>query len=195
MYDSSIEKYVCIFLSTYTTTTVEKEVDMSNKELEFRPLWFHPAGKKMAIAKLDLNKLVLTLTNPAKSAHLRISCAGHSTGWHIKWRLAHPSSSGNVSGFVWFMGCDELRTAFRLSDSNAHCPEWIMEKYGANDSLEGDYIRLGNYLNIPGPGTGHDRDPNISIYLSDGIKKAVHEFLLAEASKLRAEADRRDAHF
>lgn len=39
------------------------------------------------------------------------------------------------------------------------------------------FFRVGRFLNIPGPGIGHDGDPNISIELSDHLVEPVSQFV------------------
>ena len=43
--------------------------------------------------------------------------------------------------------------------------------------IPGKYIKHGSYLNIPGPGTGNDGDPNVSIYLDEALVSNVRAFL------------------
>lgn len=67
----------------------------------------------------------------------------------------------------------QLAAAFGLSDESGDFGDWLIERYRADSAEQRLWIRYGNQLNIPGPGTGHDGDPNISIELDGDIKKAV----------------------
>ncbi len=54
---------------------------------------------------------------------------------------------------------------------------WLVGRYGGNSAVQSKFIRWGNFLNIPCPGTGHDGDPNVSIYVTDEIREAVRKLL------------------
>lgn len=62
-------------------------------------------------------------------------------------------------------------------------PDWF-HHHGSKMNLQeaptkqGAFIRYGNFLNIPSPGTGHDGDPNISILIDGPIRRAVRQLLI-----------------
>lgn len=77
------------------------------------------------------------------------------------------------------MGNQIVAAAFGLTD---YLPmqlpgDFLLEKYGGDVACQFLFIRWQDYLNIPGPGTGHDGDPNISIKLTDEIKEAIRALL------------------
>ena len=84
------------------------------------------------------------------------------------------------------MSTKNLRCAFGLSDeedydgSRATFLPWRntnIERYGGTCFYQGVFLRYEYFLNIPGPGTGNDGNPNISVELDDGIKNAVRQLL------------------
>lgn len=76
------------------------------------------------------------------------------------------------------MSKDNFKAAFGLRDG--WCPEGgsgLICAYGGEAAFQGQFIRWKEFLNIPGPGTGHDGDPNISLQLSGEIVEAARSFL------------------
>ena len=139
------------------------------------PDWCHSHCAKMQQVSLDVNLHVLAIRGSA--AFLRISPANldASEGWFVEWEITHgpwSTSSGRV-----IMDRNELEAAFGLSEETGKDGNWLLERYGGDSAVQGKFMRSGNYLNIPCPGTGHDGDPNISIELSDNIRDAVRQLL------------------
>jgi hypothetical protein len=143
------------------------------------PIWWHHHGYKLAVKELDLEKHVLVLE--ASAANLTVRKGSlidpEATGWYIDWEVVQckPTQSG-TKGRTWFND-EDLKAAFCLSDSTGKFGDWILERFGGDSANQGRYIRWKEYLNIPGPGTGHDGDSNISIYVDEDIQNAVHHLL------------------
>lgn len=95
--------------------------------------------------------------------------------WVISWRISEGGTEFS-SGARIFSGT-ELAAAFDLNDWTGDYRSFLFDKHGAHAAMQGKFIRIGKYLNIPGPGTGHDGDPNISIFVSPAIQGAVRELL------------------
>jgi hypothetical protein len=142
------------------------------------PSWHHHHSSKLSIVGFDnLNsaesKMLILKSNVVD---IRIHPDSSQKGWVVEYEICHSIDSWN-KGRVW-MSTDNLKTAFGLSDE---CEEmWgqtILIEHGGDVAYQGMYIRYGRYLNIPGPGTGHDGDANISICVNNEIKGAV-ELLL-----------------
>jgi len=101
-------------------------------------------------------------------------------GWNFRYQIIHSHGVG-VKGDI-FMSTNELEVAFGLCDhiKNQFVSEsgqWLLDTFGGDVASQGRFIRYGRFLNIPGPGTGHDGDANVSIELDDGIKAAVKELI------------------
>ena len=95
--------------------------------------------------------------------------------WYLEWVIIH-SSQERVDGKV-MMSTDALKSAFVFADTTSRGSRWLIERYGGEVAEQGKFIRWKNFLNIPGPGTGQDGDPNISIFLDDVIKNSVFNLI------------------
>lgn len=114
------------------------------------------------IAQLAINKTV-----PRRPNYTLAWTVRHAGG------LVDPQTSGLVE-----LSSSNLRKAFRLDDvMDDKLSLWLIDRYGGTVASQGEFIRWGKYLNIPGPGTGHDGDANISIFVSDEIRDAVTALL------------------
>jgi len=146
---------------------------MKEKEPELndygQPNWFHAHGTKMRLQKdecIDGRLVVIK----GSAAIVRIG-ASPVAGWFIvEWRLAHPLFT-ETSGRAFFDD-SELAAAFGLLD-NFGSSEWLIDRFGGTVAKKCKFIRWKEFLNITGPGTGLDGDPNVSIRLSEEIKTAL----------------------
>lgn len=135
------------------------------------PSWWHSHGDKMSVRSFA-PKIHLVIAGSA--ATLTIKRAPPEVGdgmWHVSWRVvqfAPEPFTEEVWGRRIFTG-EELLLAFGRPNSDG--PSSLHEE------RQGKFIRLGNFLNIPCPGTGHDGDPNVSVYLTDEIRAAVSGLL------------------
>lgn len=138
------------------------------------PRWHHHHSSKLLINKaksVQGNSLILE----SNAVRVTIQRDVQNKGWQIDYEIKHPSNSWST-GRVCMMS-EDLRTAFKLSDDCAAAwGQTILDEHGGSVAHQGKYIRFGRYLNIPGPGTGHDGDPNVSIYLDDEVIAAVGRF-------------------
>ncbi len=147
------------------------------------PVWWHHHGAKVMVKSRVPEDKTLILGS-RNAAIVEISMCMGREGWHVKWGIKFGPEE-KVQGTVW-MSTKDLRCAFGLSDEEdyndgrAALLSWrdtnIM-RYGGTCFRQGQYIRFEDFLNIPGPGTGNDGDPNISIELDDEIKQAVRQLL------------------
>lgn len=140
----------------------------------FFPKWWHHHGYKMKVTELDLEHGVLTLDGSA--AHLRIWRRHRiNKEWYVEWHVVHSVHTQEVKGHV-LATSQTLRIAFGLSSGGKGDVE-LNRSFGADVLLPGLFIRKGNFLNIPCPGSGLDGDPNISIHLDDEIRNAVKKLV------------------
>lgn len=135
---------------------------------DVRPNWFHRCGPKMAIESFDAETLSLTLQ--ASSAKLEIT--PHEKGtFLVRWTLfntKHEKTEG-----VMVFSQDRLKAAFMVPVTLPSDFSSFLANYDATDGVPGYFIRRGRFLNIPCPGTAYDGDPNLSVFVTDEIKKAV----------------------
>jgi hypothetical protein len=142
------------------------------------PIWWHHHGSKIRWIGMDNanspeNRTFLLESSAVK---IRIYPAHEQKGWIVEYTIKHSLQSRN-SGIIW-MSKEDLETAFGLSDA---CEEaygqGIINDHGGEVAHQGMYLRYHHYLNIPGPGTGHDGDANVSIDVDPDIKGALKHFL------------------
>lgn len=139
------------------------------------PQWWNTHGDTMAIARSDPG--VVFLSNSA--AHLKIERWG-GNDWLLAYEIRQ-SLNERYGGQVVFTTTD-LQYAFGLRTgllgSEPLLVEMRVRRYGGADTFkQGLFIRLGRCLNIPGPGTGHDGDPNLSIEVTEEIREAVYRLM------------------
>jgi hypothetical protein len=138
------------------------------------PVWHHHHSSKLSVFVSDQPPAVQVKTLILKSNAVEVRIYPHpqEKGWIIEYEILHSPDSWS-KGRVR-MSTDDIKTAFGLSDS---CEEmWgqeILWAHGGDVAHQGKYIRYRNFLNIPGPGTGHDRDANLSVFVSKEVKSAV----------------------
>lgn len=133
----------------------------------FGPDWWHHHGTKVRVSNFDQTKKMLYLS--ASAADIEISVNLSKDLWDVKWRIIF-SSESEVNGIVQLTTL-QLGTAFALASCHyqSEFGDGLLKQHDAEFGEQGKFIRRGKYLNIPGPGTGHDGDPNVSIRIDDEI--------------------------
>jgi len=142
------------------------------------PTWFHHHGTKISYIGFDNQgspERIMLLESSA--VEIRIHRRGRSENAYIvEYRITQSPDSFNYCHIC--MSKKNLEEAFGLSNT---CPEfggqWLADEYGADVAQQGQYIRYGKFLNIPGPGTGNDGDPNVSILVDEKMQKVIREIL------------------
>ncbi len=132
------------------------------------PDWFHPRGASMEVLRQGHRFLVLA------SDTARIKVSPRQSNWLVEWTVSYPEACINGATVLPH---EELRAAFGLSNYSPTLSKWMLRRWEADCASEGRFIRSGMFTNIPGPGTGHDGDPNVSIQLTDNIKLAIDNLL------------------
>ena len=138
------------------------------------PDWYHFHGNKLK-AKIEQGTLVIkskTTTVRIRQTFAEDCCAV----WNVEYHILHSLdnfSSGNI-----VMTQEDFKSAFGISEDCDHLfGQHIINRFGGNVACQGKYIRFGDFLNIPCPGTGCDGDPNVSINLDPEVRKIVSEFV------------------
>lgn len=138
------------------------------------PIWFHHHGTKLELIYYDENIVII------KSNATRLSISKKITKkdvlWNINYSISHGDSCLTSNSLI--MTSESLARAFGLDDNFEESGSSILKEFGGTNGLQGKYIRYKEYLNLPGPGTGHDGDPNLSIKIDDKIKTAIVQLLL-----------------
>lgn len=143
------------------------------------PHWFHQRGLKV---RLDIEKSVrgLQVVISASAAILSIvqkwTSSDHSAPTILlSWEIHHSREEMTLGTRV--VSEVDLRAMFDCAQSTdgsdpSTCYEWA-QHYEGDVGRPGKFLRIKNYLNIPGPGIGRDGDPNISIEIDDEMRRAV----------------------
>ncbi len=137
------------------------------------PIWFHPRGDTMKLG--EANSSHVTIEGPA--AELKItSSASRILDFDVEWNIRHENyeSSSGVRIFC----STEIDSAFGVTrgfeDGASH--------------QNSHFIRFGRFLNVPCQGTSMDGDPNISIFITDEIQKAIRDLLEAATKRMSTQA-------
>lgn len=154
---------------------MEKEPEMA----EFGPIWWVSHGTKMREAPHGSPKGELVLEGSA--ARLRISrfynTRAEIEGWCVEYKIEHGCGRPfQTTGDVW-MNDEELAAAFGVTDDFRQNNFYIIDRFGGTVAKQRKFIRYREFLNIPGPGTGYQGDPNISIKLYPETIAAVQNLL------------------
>jgi len=145
--------------------------------VHYYPAWWHHHGEKVQVKSITIEghyERALLLSGSA--AHLTIMpCRRTGRGWSVEWEII--DSAQETTRGVRSFSATQLQAAFGLSDQEDRFGDWLIKQYGADVASQGLYIRWETFLNIPGPGTGHDGDPNISIRITQEMQVAVQRIL------------------
>lgn len=154
----------------------QQEIAPPRKPISGYPVWFHDHGWKIRPREQDEPH---TLVLAGSAAQLTISPAG-SSGWKLSWEVTHMYGSDEDHGQRIFTN-HQLKAAFDLASIEAGWESlssyWLVERYGATCASQANFIRWRRFLNIPGPGTGHDGTSEISIEVTDEIKTAIQQLI------------------
>lgn len=140
----------------------------------YHPNWWCERGGKMKVESLENHQLMLK----GSAATLIISPANEPPYiWKVEWEVIHTRHQSWSRGqTLWTI--EMLQAAFGLrSRITGDFGDWMIERFGADAAEQREFIRWETFLNIPGPGTGHQGDPNISIRITEEIQEAVKELL------------------
>lgn len=138
------------------------------------PIWFHNHGSKMDVPYYNEDLVVIEsnagrVTIQRRETHREIL-------WKVNYHIIHGENMLTYGDII--MTSTTLARAFALDDGCDEFGSQIVKEYGGTTGLQGKYIRYKNYLNLPGPGTGHDGDPNLSIELSEKIISTIKQLLV-----------------
>lgn len=128
----------------------------------------------MEVKILDIQNGFLSIKGSAAELTIARTHDRRIVEWLVNWKINH-SLDTCVSGKTLFSS-ENLVRAFNLIifiNPEHDSGEWLIKRYGGTEAKQGRFIRYRDHLNIPGPGTGSDGDPNISIKLNQKIKDAV----------------------
>lgn len=135
------------------------------------PRWWNPNGAKMEVKHAD-GRVVMLANNAASVAIRPVRDTHDQPAYRIEWNLRQLGRD-KFLGYLTFPE-GYLTAAFAVAAWGRFS---AIGRYKATDAHPGYFIRTGSHLNIPGPGTGRDGDPNVSILLTDPVRAAIGQFL------------------
>lgn len=138
------------------------------------PTWSHVHGFKMRIKQLDIENKILVIAASAARVVFTMTPGLFSgvDGWLVEWEIVQSTLYNlGVKGRTKFTN-EDLKAAFGLFDHD-DVSSWLIKQYRVQAANQGRFIRFEEFLNIPGPGTGHDGDPNISIFVDEEMQNAI----------------------
>lgn len=138
------------------------------------PVWANSKGRKMSVEYIGLLEDLLIIRGSAAEVVIQRSKIGFIVSWSIV-----SSQSHWTRGQIDFL-TEDLMQAFGLSDRCGEHGYGLLEEFGGTTAHQGFFLRFQKWLNIPGPGTGHNGDPNVSILIDDKIKFAVGKMIYGE---------------
>ena len=143
----------------------------------FVPNWWHRRGNKVLFIDCDLELGALALASNVASFKIRKITTKDDKHWRIEWRVVQ-SPTEYSSGVVLFTD-EQLAVAFKLKPmkTSGHDHQ-LSNRYDGDRAIPGKFIGCEDYLNVPCPGTGQDGDPNISILVTEEMRKAVASLLI-----------------
>ena len=141
------------------------------------PDWYHWHGDRIRVKSLDKTSRVLILGSNTASLIIRKRTKKEEQ-WFVEWKIIQARTEGlKINGRMIF-STSQIMAAFGLVEySDDLIDWWLINRYGGDCAVQRCFIRYEFYLNIPGPGTGADGDPNISILIDEDIQNAVQNLL------------------
>ena len=139
-----------------------------------RPVWFHHHGFKMHVKSFDAAKRLLVILGSAAKLTVSQTDELSTDRWFVDWEVIQSPRAKTTGRTI--LTSDDLRAAFGVTTpemSEEDATHFLFAQHGADSAKQGCYIRWEEWLNIPCPGTAHDGDPNISIYLDVAMREAV----------------------
>ena len=142
-----------------------------------QPSWCHHHSMKMAFdSRASDSRSLVIKNNAAKLTVARIEPFRPTSleNWRLSWEIFRCKPTEEVVRGSVLLSDQDLCVAFGLGRfQNYRSSNWLVRNYGAQAAEQGKFIRSEEWLNVPGPGTGHDGDPNISVEVSLEMKKEI----------------------
>ena len=147
------------------------------------PSWWLAKGINMKVdgAVLERGKPMLVNVAVGSAAKVFIcQCDSRRGDFDVQYHINHCDGSHSSGSVV--MSHADLARAFGLVNGFghgfSHGGAALRDMgYELDAASQGKYVRLGDYLNIPHPGTGLVGDPNVSVQLTAEMKSIVQTLL------------------
>lgn len=136
------------------------------------PGWHHPSSWNMSVEKADSSQVIIS--SPTACLTITEIPQKPDYAWTVTWEIFFTIEDGVRNEVA--MSAAGLCAAFALNENEEHYDYWLEDL--PRISVQGGFFREGPFLNIPHPGTGKDGDPNISLLITEEIKKAITALVL-----------------
>jgi len=93
--------------------------------------------------------------------------------WLVEWSVLERAYPNWMTNGRRLLSIQDLSAAFGQTNAHTLQDAEFIARFEADAGKIGLYLRKGDYLNIPGPGTGELGDPNLSLVLTSEIKESV----------------------
>src|SRR3989344_773371 len=145
--------------------------------------WWSAKGIDMKVNGVVLERGKHTIVNIAIGSAASVSifqCGSQRGDFEVQYHIKHCDGSHSAGNII--MDRADLARAFGLVNGFghgfSHGGAALREMgYELDAASQGKYVRLGDYLNIPHPGTGLVGDPNVSVQIKAEMKSAVQSLL------------------
>ncbi len=153
------------------------------------PSWWSAKGINMKVDGVVLERGKHPIVNIAIGSAARVSifqCGSRRGDFEVQYHIEHCDGSHSAGNII--MDRADLARAFGLingfGQGFSHGGAALREMgYELDAASQGKYVRLGDYLNIPHPGTGLVGDPNVSVEIKPEMKSAIQALLDFTAAK------------
>ncbi len=137
------------------------------------PEWWHHHGKKIVLDNRErLPGHAEDIILCSQATNLSIThCEGRRIRWILRWTIVFSCESHLEA--QQFIDTRTLEEMFGIRECIYANSRWLIKKYGGSSARECVFLRYKDWLNIPGPGTGNDGDPNLSVYVTEEIRDAI----------------------
>lgn len=146
------------------------------------PDWFHPYGTKIRVKYLEPEHLEpnktcsdLVLVSTAVKVSITQKPDSAEPRWLIKYEILHSKTSRTENEVEMTTAC--LKRAFGIDEETQSIPRLNLVSAQVEPNV---FIRLGDYLNIPNPGNGHDHNENVSILITNHMRHLLRHLLSLE---------------
>lgn len=149
-----------------------------------KPNWWHPGGSNINLVSVSENSINFASRFTKFSMIKEYDRHGLIMEWQIYSQVDnHSTLKHHYQGKMNF-DLPTAAAAFGLVDLCHSSSLWMIDLYGGSAARQGFFIRYGDYLTIPGPGTGRDGDANLSLLLDTEVKEWIVN-LLPQTDELR----------
>ncbi|MDO8579772.1 MAG: hypothetical protein Q7R72_02800 [bacterium] len=140
------------------------------------PVWCHSHCTKMSVIQSSNESVLLCTHLDIKNCAVwvRIDKFPGQNLFCLEYKLTHGLENWATGKIVFSR--ETLRLAFAIDGFCSEHNQWILSEFGGDAAVPGKFIRWKDYVNFPGPGTGHSGDANVSVKIRPEMAEAIRRF-------------------